>query len=259
MSSKNGSFARLYDLQEQRKKEDEAKKQKSENQPPTVLDNKTTSLDNNITNSDTMLSRNDNKLSDMDIKITKYQDNRLSRNSATEREYQYPSRKQKEQRPVRLPIENSKLLDIHLAQKGIKYQHLIERLLDNYAAQNIEGWITLYQDSKVTRQQSEQQVIKLRLDNLIKGNNLTNIDNDLLRLYASTFDRPITDKDRAAFKEVENVSPRLIELAIKITKKEANQKGTVVNGFRYCLRNVKTLQEAGLSESEIEEYLLGFQ
>ena len=143
------------------------------------------------------------------------------------------------------------LLKAYCIQQGREMGDEIERALDIVFASLIHGW-PQSEDSQIPRFPDSQESRSPDSQIPYNSNSTTNY---LLDLYSKLSKRPITDKEREAFREVSEQKEIDIELGILLARANADAEKHRINGFRYCHKFIEQASTSSLGEFEKREQI----
>jgi hypothetical protein len=257
MSSKNGSFARLYDLQEKRKKDEETERVKfnlgaqTPNSPNAQQSKQVTqvpNLDIQEPNRNVQMPKLDTQASNAPNVQTPNSPNvQLSNQpelffNQTARRYidsQFKSRQGVERLNVRVPEELKLWIEIWCVQNKVKMYELVTSLLEKHRAEQLDA-------QQPKRPSAHHDQINRLIDLLI--------DIDPIKVYEKLTGNTITEKDRADFLSVSKFD----DLAIKhgIAYSVGNARAPI-KYFSYCLPAIQDAQAKQLGPRfEVEVWRL---
>jgi hypothetical protein len=257
MSSKNGSFARLYDLQEKRKKDEETERTQSNlgaqmSNSPNVQQPKQIVQTSNV---DTQEANQNVQMSKLDVQapnapnvqtpnapsVQMPNQSELSFNQTARRyiDSQFKSRQGVERLNVRVPEELKLWTEIWCVQNKVKMYELVTSLLEKHRAEQLD-----------TQQPKRPSAYHDQINRLID----LLIDIDPIKVYERLTGNTTTEKDRADFLSVSKFD----DLAIKhgIAYSVGNARAPI-KYFSYCLPAIQDAQAKQLgSRFEVEVWRL---
>jgi hypothetical protein len=257
MSSKNGSFARLYDLQEKRKKDEETERAQSNlgvqtSNSPNVqtskldvqasnLDTQAPNLDVQVPNLDTQTSKRPNVQvpNAPSAQMSNQSELSFNQNLRGYIDSQFKSRQGVERLNVRVPEELKLWTEIWCVQNKVKMYELVTSLLEKHRAEQLGT-----QTSK--RPSAYHDQINRLIDLLI--------DIDPIKVYERLTGNTTTEKDRADFLSVSKFDDLAIKHGIAYSVGNAR---TPIKYFSYCLPAIQDAQAKQLgSRFEVEVWRL---
>ncbi len=144
----------------------------------------------------------------------------------------YPSRVQRRQKSIRLPINKLEKYEDwqHANRKRFAdFQDLVEYALD---------WVTSQPANQLPNQPAGQipTLINNDLNNLIINDAKAQ---RALGKYSQVTGKPVTPNDHAAYLEVSGLPVEAIERGLEETKRRADRAGKQMNSFKYALNVIR--------------------
>lgn len=144
----------------------------------------------------------------------------------------YPSRVQRRQKSIRLPVnklEQYEEWQFRNRKRFPDFQDFVEYALD---------WVTNQPDTQIPSQPTGQipTLINNDLNNLIINDAKAQ---RALGKYSQVTGKPATANDHAAYLEVSNLPVEAIERGLEETKRRADRAGKQMNSFKYALNVIR--------------------